>query len=89
MWVQMEAVDEMQADFEDVNIVTDPAEPSPEVRFKYVYIPCDESAPMEEREMVTTKRDVMSCLIGDFPDRDVYSDASPVLCLHYSLGGCV
>jgi hypothetical protein len=38
-----------------VEIVTDKKEASPQVRFKYVYIPCDVSEPMEEREMVTTK----------------------------------
>ena len=31
-----------------VDVVTDQKQPAPEVRFKYVYIPCDMSQPVEE-----------------------------------------
>ena len=95
---------QMSLDESAMDIVTDKKEPSPEVRFKYVYIPCDMSAPIEEvclvlsllsrgeeavqepghpradrlrrrlltreqfyqREMVTDKDGVMSCLIDTF-----------------------
>ncbi|MGB1599973.1 MAG: hypothetical protein ACPIOQ_44905 [Promethearchaeia archaeon] len=50
--MQQTAMSTMQQSFSDVNIVTDAAEPSPEVRFNYVFIPADMNAPMEEREMV-------------------------------------
>ena len=33
---------------DQMEVVTDKKEPSPEVRFKYVYIPCDMSQPVEE-----------------------------------------
>ncbi len=48
-----------------VEIVTEKKEASPHVRFKYVYIPCDVSEPMEEREMVTTKV-VCECVLCVF-----------------------
>ena len=35
------------------------------VSFKYVYIPCDMSKPMEELTMTTTKDGVVGCLIGN------------------------
>lgn len=34
------------------------------VSFKYVYIPCDASLPMEERVMTTTQAEVVGCLMG-------------------------
>ena len=39
---------QMSLEGREVEIVTDKKELSPEVRFKYVYIPCDISAPIEE-----------------------------------------
>ena len=36
------------------------------VAFKYVYIPCDSSRPMEELTMHTTKAEIVGCLMGEF-----------------------
>ena len=59
--MQQTAMSTMQQSFSDVNIVTDAAEPSPEVRFNYVFIPADINAPMEEREMVRVCGSARAC----------------------------
>ena len=67
-----------------VEIVTDKMEASPQVRFKYVYIPCDVLEPMEEREMVTTKV-VCVCVLCVF----VYVCACAYVCVCVIVCMCV
>jgi hypothetical protein len=38
-----------------------------QMSFKYVYIPCDDSEPVQEVVMKTTKGEILGCLLGEAP----------------------